>query len=58
MNPRMGRALGSFQHRVARQIKGGADEATGGWYLVLPTTGDSNGGGGVLGDGSICPKEA
>ena len=34
MNPRMGRAMGSFQHRVARQIKGGQTKlrVDGIWY--------------------------
>ena len=47
LTPRMGRALGSFQHRVARQITGEAAEVTGGWELGVPTAGDSDGRGGV-----------
>ena len=44
LTPRMGQSLGSFQHRVARQITGEASKSTGGWGLVLPTNGDGNGG--------------
>ena len=58
LNPRMERALSSFQHRVTRRLTRRQTRKRGGWELGIPLIGGGNGGSRLQGYWYILQKEA
>ena len=55
MNPRIGRTLGRFHHRVAHHLAGMKPKQYMGGAVIIPAYGRSNDGGGARGGGDIYP---
>ena len=55
--PPHGHGPGGFSAHSLQADYGDTSKATGAWELGVPTNGDSDGGGSVLGDRSIFPEE-